>query len=1311
MSGRLLFSFPQSQAILLVAFAAACSATVGESQVRGRPGPPAAPELATRLERAVAGIADENPEPALEELRAILEFGYDGFDLPDSGLSRRAVSRSVKSQAIDAVASLPEAAATRWRLLHEGTTRSLSARVREGGSDLREVERQLLLDSRSPAASELAERVAERLVDGGRIDLALSLLRRYGIASDRIPDLAAAQSRVRGPHDRRVSLVPRFRWVLGAKELSLADAENAPLAEAFASGYRVPSLQFGSAGPLRVFAEPPHPDGSPLAIRDVSNGSLRWRSGTRSMPSRVPPAAEAALRDPTQPVTIGDPSDGVRETLRWHQITADTCIIGDVVVSVVGEAGSRSLRGFDSSTGQLLWIAEPRMWPSTSTEAKIVSSPIGDRRRGRAFVCIDGGSHLDLVSLDAATGQWETSQTVANLIAPVQTPSDLVEQDGRVYVRHETQIAAVDTVTRQLLWHSMWRGPYAQRSGLGVEFGADPTLAEGWRRPWLSVDRDGVVATSRGRQLVSLDTSTGERAWQRTYDELQGVDAVTSDTIFASGPDRLAAIERSDGTTRWVTRIDAEIVAGPGLVERTRWVVPTVGGDLIVVDRESGRVVARTPTGLTPPGGLTLRGDDVYLSHPQLVARFATEAEVEADIERLTASADPREQDRGRSLRALRSLVDDEPEAAVADLTAAATTGEREAMELLAQTLLPLLPDRFADYRESIGAVDPERLEPELRQSWHRALAEAYAASGDAAAEFAQWLEVVTLPPNDRLVEQDRSWSVREDRLLATQIADRFRMAAPEQRAVLQELVADFRTRRTASDRARLRRLPQQLLSASERQAMSFGPDVPAATQAENALRWPDRVGVDPSLLATAAAAATERDRSAVDWMRSPRLTLAAASSVQPIYQSEVISSDRFGPPRLWTLGPTGEVAAHDGFGRTLGVLRDRVGGDWGGRPLAILRRGLTTQLVYARGLQQVMRPSAVEAVASPLPVWDLESIGPFAARRVGQMRVESDFASSPPADGPLVVAIDGTLRAGSSHPPHVGWWWLRTDLESVTAIASDRDFVCIVNGPHTFALDATTGRRLERRPLPAPLLQESLRPGIRVPSPTTVAAVDHRFLLRDRESLRLYDPVAGETNWTRELDPQAAVYRHRLDELVLLHPDGRIERIDAPSGRVRAATRVPAWKLGGGPTDERLVADLWVGGGPNPALMLAAGTTSKRQAYTGAASDLRLIRLTDEPKTTWSRDLPSCCWPGTQPAEWPVTVLVRSGFDRSRVSDFTSSAELVLIDNATGKPVLTEPDLPGTDSFSWRVRSLDTIDVLMDRASVTLTPSGRRGG
>ena len=269
---------------------------------------------------------------------------------------------------------------------------------------------------------------------------------------------------------------------------------------------------------------------------------------------------------------------------------AVVCPTGSGLVVVTRDGEDRRRIGFEGDVSSLRWTTQQQV------QSKPSSPTVAD---GTAYVGTSNGD-LIAVALDEDGVTWQSSATVGwTTLSQARQSGAVVSSPavagGRVIVGTEAGIAAFDATSGSSEWtHETDR---AVRSAPAV---VDGMVYVGGTKPfaleansgdleWQAEDAFTAMADRRSNRW------TGARQLQQRVAMEPSV-AVADELVVVHEPDeRLVALERSDGSTRWETPL--ERIEPMAVQYAPSWSSPAIAGDVVVVGTSQGLVAASLTDG------------------------------------------------------------------------------------------------------------------------------------------------------------------------------------------------------------------------------------------------------------------------------------------------------------------------------------------------------------------------------------------------------------------------------------------------------------------------------------------------------------------------------------------------------------------------------------------------------------------------------------------------------------------------------------------------------------------------------------------
>lgn len=316
---------------------------------------------------------------------------------------------------------------------------------------------------------------------------------------------------------------------------------------------------------------------------------------------------EASGAGPTAPT--------VQWTVETEPLIDSSPVVADGMVIIVD--GREDLRALDLATGQLRW--------AVGDEALVGSPAIA----GSRVVALTKAGGLVAYELGDGSMAWRSD-------ARIKSNSSPLVMDGLIVAAGaDRSVHAFDAETGSIAW-SVPIGPGLDRSLAGAEgrvfVGGAQTFkaldASNGTTLWTFATeatsfatpavRDGVVYANGGvgssSVLYALDATTGVERWRFSPPDGVGLTtpSVDGEWVYAASSDRVYALNRRDGTLRWVRDHPRLTRAAIGIAGSTLYFFDQ--SDLIALDAADGAERWRVPvggivdSGTTVAGGLVLAG-------------------------------------------------------------------------------------------------------------------------------------------------------------------------------------------------------------------------------------------------------------------------------------------------------------------------------------------------------------------------------------------------------------------------------------------------------------------------------------------------------------------------------------------------------------------------------------------------------------------------------------------------------------------------------------------------------------------------------
>jgi outer membrane protein assembly factor BamB len=367
-------------------------------------------------------------------------------------------------------------------------------------------------------------------------------------------------------------------------------------------------------------------------------------------------------------------------------------------------------------------------------------------------------------------------------------------------------IVAVDLTTQSLLWSYVYgfatspdemnrRRMMVMRSGYNGQ--VDPPGNDTAR--WL----DDVPLIANGRVIVTPRDSTdihclnlvdGRAAWKLPRGEGMFVGGVADGVVLIVERSRINAVKLSDGLPAWPQPISISVPSGRGLLSEGVFFLPQSSGELISIDVNGGRVVARTrsPSGQGLGNLIGTGGGHIISQTIEQIESLPQNETVQAEV--ALALRDNPNDAWALGLRGELALHRGDELTAYRDLKLALSLKpEPRTRDLLRSSLLEGLRVDFAKFKSSQSDIEALLDTPEQRSRYYQLLGRGWEQAGEWQAAFSAYLKLVnpTLKPEGlEVVETARS--VRRDRLVQTRTGDIYAKADAANRADMDREVRQF---------------------------------------------------------------------------------------------------------------------------------------------------------------------------------------------------------------------------------------------------------------------------------------------------------------------------------------------------------------------------------------------------------------------------------------------------------------------------------------------------------------------------------------
>ncbi|MEQ8432628.1 MAG: PQQ-binding-like beta-propeller repeat protein [Oceanicaulis sp.] len=235
--------------------------------------------------------------------------------------------------------------------------------------------------------------------------------------------------------------------------------------------------------------------------------------------------------------------------------------------------GGMTLFALDADTGEELWRSEA-LTPFHSAPTAV---------EGRVFATTDDN---ELLAIDAENGEvlW-THRSIAETARLLTAPSPAVAGEVVIAPFTSGEIVALRVQNGTVLWSdSLTRtGGLTPLSSIN-DIAASP-VAIG----------DRVYAMSHSGIMAAFDIRSGERVWTLPAGGLHAPYLAGDFLFLVTTEGEVAAIDRTSGTVRWITQLDA-FKNERRRRDRISWAGPILAGGRLVLASSDGQMVILDPT-------------------------------------------------------------------------------------------------------------------------------------------------------------------------------------------------------------------------------------------------------------------------------------------------------------------------------------------------------------------------------------------------------------------------------------------------------------------------------------------------------------------------------------------------------------------------------------------------------------------------------------------------------------------------------------------------------------------------------------------
>ncbi|MFO0916734.1 MAG: PQQ-binding-like beta-propeller repeat protein [Planctomycetaceae bacterium] len=591
---------------------------------------------------------------------------------------------------------------------------------------------------------------------------------------------------------------------------------------------------------------------------DRRTGSVRWRSvWSDPLFNQFWSAESVRASEPEQPLRSGLTSymrDRLFEDRTYGALSSDGRLVfavdsisplmmsqelrangRPVIIAIPGGEPLMEtfnfLRAYDLSGGRLVWeIGGSRLGGQEEFAGHFFLGPPLSHE-GRLYALAEVQGEIRLLVLEA------DSQGVRTVWAqPILAPELRVAQgDERRRMGLMPAIAhgmavcptgsgvviGVDLTRRQLRWaHN-----YSSDAVLSDQALHDPL---GQRRlsdlravstesesPW----RDGNPVIAGGRVLITpmdaeelhcLDLETGEVSWTAPREQGLFLAGANHQQVVVVEADRLRGLRVADGAPSWTDPSVFPAPTGRGLWLEDRYLLPLSSGEIVTLDLNSGRILARAklPEG-TIPGNLAAGTGALFSVSPRQVVSFRRLPEISEEIAR-RLETDPQDAV-ALALRGEWRLHHRDADQGITDLRQSVQRQPESHVKMtLATALLEGLRTDFERYRDGISELETLMDDPKQRQDALWLIARGLEGRGERSAALARLMSLVEAEIDQYSLEQN--WQVRNDRRLSAYLARMYETAGNEERAEMDRSITNWLPTNRSSDPKEIRRQARRYL-------------------------------------------------------------------------------------------------------------------------------------------------------------------------------------------------------------------------------------------------------------------------------------------------------------------------------------------------------------------------------------------------------------------------------------------------------------------------------------------------------------------
>lgn len=446
--------------------------------------------------------------------------------------------------------------------------------------------------------------------------------------------------------------------------------------------------------------------------------------------------------------------------------------------------------------------------------------------QGKLYALAEINSEVRLVVLNPRTGQLEWQQQLAQLEARniavdvnrrLAGASPSFADGVMVCPTSAGAVVAIDISTRTLLWGFQYSLSSGNENRQGPVFFPrqmqmlqPKALGQHWVDATVTIHDGRVLVTPvEADEMFCLDLLSGKLLWpaQKRNDLLYVATVHKGNAIFV-GKSQLIAIRLADGKPAWPNPVEIPnggMPSGRGFHSDTSYYLPTTAQELLKVDLDAGRIVQQLRTDKIL-GNLICYRDEIISQGVDSLAVYPMVAPLR---ERVAATlrqspTDPWALGRQAELE----IYDGRRDQALEILRRACQLHPQDASlrELLIVSLMAALREDFPRYRARAGELEQLVEEPAQREQFLRLMAAGLRQVNEGEGAFAMLLKLIDLEStaisttSSNMEDLHPRHTVRRDRWVSAQLASLYRLATPEQRRPIDQVLDGRRQEAESSD-------------------------------------------------------------------------------------------------------------------------------------------------------------------------------------------------------------------------------------------------------------------------------------------------------------------------------------------------------------------------------------------------------------------------------------------------------------------------------------------------------------------------------